>query len=82
MMHDSQKSGPCIVCAEQRVDQEGSSPSGAQMRSVISKGGGNASLASLAGESSRLIGRQGAHREVRSEGHEEKYRVVVEGAIR
>ena len=71
-----QKSAEAIVCAEQRVDQEGSSPSDAQMRSVISKSGGNASLA---GEGSRLTGRQGARREARSEGHEEKYRAVVDG---
>jgi hypothetical protein len=30
-----------VVRAEQRVDQEGSSPSGARMRGVISKSGGN-----------------------------------------
>ena len=34
-----------IRCAEQRVDPEGSSPSGARMRSAISKSGGNSSLA-------------------------------------
>jgi len=34
-----------IVCAEQRVDREGSSPSGARMRSAVSKSGGNSSLA-------------------------------------
>jgi len=34
-----------IVCAGQRVNQEGLSPSGARMRGVISKGGGNALLA-------------------------------------
>ena len=34
-----------VVCAEQRVDQEGSSPSGARMRGAISKSGGNSSLA-------------------------------------
>jgi hypothetical protein len=32
------------VCAEQRVDREGSSPSGARMRSAVSKSGGNSSL--------------------------------------
>jgi hypothetical protein len=31
---------------------------------------------------SQFPGGQGVHREVESEGHEEKYRVVVEGAIR
>jgi hypothetical protein len=31
---------------------------------------------------SQYPGGQGVHREVESEGHEEKYRVVVEGAIR
>ena len=34
-----------VVCAEQRINQEGSSPSGARMRSAVSKSGGNASLA-------------------------------------
>jgi hypothetical protein len=34
-----------IARAEQRVDQEGSSPSGARMRGAISKSGGNSSLA-------------------------------------
>jgi hypothetical protein len=34
-----------IVCAGQRTDREGSSPSGARMRGAISKSGGNASLA-------------------------------------
>jgi hypothetical protein len=34
-----------VVCAEQRVDREGSSPSGARMRSVVSERGGNASRA-------------------------------------
>jgi hypothetical protein len=33
------------VRAEQRVVQEGSSPSGARMRGAISKSGGNSSLA-------------------------------------
>ena len=93
-----------VVCAGQRVVQEGSSPSGARMRSVISERGGNASRAGekrkagvakagtkanagrLAAETSAVLveflGGQGVHREVESEGHEEKYRVVVEGAIR
>jgi hypothetical protein len=66
------------VCAEQRVVQEGSSPSGARMRSVISESGVN----SLAGRRRlRFAGWQGARREVGSEGHEEKYRAVIEGAI-
>jgi hypothetical protein len=34
-----------IVRAEQRVVQEGSSPSGARMRGAISESGGNSSLA-------------------------------------
>ena len=38
-----------IVRAEQRVAQEGSSPSGARMRSAISKSGGNSSLAEEGG---------------------------------
>ena len=66
------------MCAEQRVVQEGSSPSGARMRSVISESGVN----SLAGRRRiGFAGRQGVHREVGSEGHEEKYRAVIEGAI-
>jgi len=40
-----QESAEAIVCAGQRPDQEGSSPSGARMRSAISKSGGNSSLA-------------------------------------
>jgi hypothetical protein len=40
-----------VVCAEQRVAQEGSSPSGARMRGAVSKSGGNASLA---GESEKV----------------------------
>ena len=46
------------------------------MRGVISKSGGNASLA----EAMVDWGGQGVHREVESEGHEEKYRAVIEGA--
>ena len=34
-----------VVCAGQRPDQVGSSPTGARMRGAISKSGGNASLA-------------------------------------
>ncbi len=34
-----------VVFAGQRMDLEGSSPSGARMRGVVSKGGGNASPA-------------------------------------
>ncbi len=94
-----------VVCAGQRVVQEGSSPSGARMRGVISERGGNASWAGERKEGmerpkrarrrkpdtakadlqpphSRFPGGQGVHREVGSEGHEEKCRVVVEGAIR
>jgi hypothetical protein len=44
-MNDDGESYCGIVCAEQRVAQEGRSPSGARMRSAVSKGGGNASLA-------------------------------------
>jgi hypothetical protein len=49
MMHEQEKSDPSIVCAEQRVVQEGSSPSDARMRSVISEGGGSASPAEQSG---------------------------------
>ena len=47
------------------------------MRRAISESGGNASLA--AGRV-WFCGGQGVHREVESEGHEEKYRAVIEGA--
>lgn len=44
-----EKSAEAVVCAGQRPDQEGSSPSGARMRSAVSKGGGNASPAEARG---------------------------------
>ena len=89
-----------IVCAEQRVDREGSSPSGARMRSAISERGGNASRAGREEGMEKpkrarrrkldtakadlepplaVPGGQGVHREVESEGHEEKYRAVIDG---
>ena len=74
-MHVLEKSDCAVVCAEQRIVQEGLSPTGARMRGAISKSGGNASLA---GE--RFSGGQGVHREVESEGHEENYRAVIDGA--
>jgi hypothetical protein len=100
-----EESAEVVVCAGQRVVQEGSSPSGARMRSVISERGGNVSRAGERKEGMetskrarrrkpetakadlqppplQYLGGQGVHREVESEGHEEKYRVVVEGAIR
>ena len=46
------------------------------MRRAISEGGGDASLAAKGGI---YCGGQGVHREVESEGHEEKYRAVIEG---
>jgi hypothetical protein len=49
MMNGQEKSDSGIVCAGQRPDREGSSPSGARMRSAVSKGGGNASLAEARG---------------------------------
>ena len=100
----SEKSAGVVVCAGQRVVQEGSSPSGARMRSVISERGGNASRAGERRKAgSSQSGYEGERREIcsgdsqpffsnSSEGrvstarwdprHEEKYRVVVEGAIR
>ena len=48
-MHAGGESDGCVLCAEQRVDREGSSPSGARMRSAVSKSGGNASLAGKSG---------------------------------
>ncbi len=44
-MSRSEKSAEAVVCAGQRVVQEGSRPSGARMRGVISERGGNASRA-------------------------------------
>ena len=44
-MNTDRESDGRVVRAEQRVDQEGSSPSGARMRGAISKSGGNSSLA-------------------------------------
>src|SRR5450631_3908085 len=38
-----EESDRVVVCAGQRMNQEGSSPSGARMRGAVSKGGGNAS---------------------------------------
>ena len=68
-----------ILCAGQRVAQEGSSPSGALVESAVSKSGGNASLAVACGWRG---GGQGVHREVESEGYAEQYRAVIEpGAI-
>jgi hypothetical protein len=46
---------PLVVCAEQRVNQEGSSPSGARMRGAVSKSGGNASLAEARGRYVRSL---------------------------
>jgi hypothetical protein len=42
-MHDPGKSDRPVVRAGQRAGQEGQSPSGARMRGVVSKDGGNAS---------------------------------------
>jgi hypothetical protein len=52
-----------MKCAEQRVAQEGSSPSGARMRSAVSKGGVNS-----------LAGREGKVRRCLN-GHESESRI-------
>lgn len=70
-----QKSADGIGCAGQRVSLEGESPSDARTRGVISKSGGNASLAPTAG-----WGGQGVHREVESDGCAEKHRAVIDGS--
>src|ERR1017187_2723436 len=50
------------------------------MRGAISESGGNSSLARESRDSfPPLFGGQGVHREVESEGHEEKYRAVING---
>ena len=66
-----------IVCAGQRVAQEGSSPSGALMESTVSKSGGNASLAVACGLRG---GGQGVHREVESEGYATRLSFVLAAA--
>ena len=48
-VHVFEESDSGTVCAEQRVDREGSSPSGARMRGAVSKSGGNSSLAGKSG---------------------------------
>ena len=63
------------MCARQRMNREGLSPSGARIRSAVSKGGGNASLASISNDA----GGQGVRREAESEGHAENHRAVIEG---
>src|ERR1019366_5166102 len=50
------------------------------MRGAISESGGNSSLARESrAPFPQLSGGQGVHREVESEGHEEKYRAVING---
>ena len=62
-MNRNEESDPIVVCAGQRPDQEGSSPSGARMRSAVSKSGGNASLAEARGKVwRRLLGHEGESR--------------------
>ena len=46
-LYDMMKSDAVKVCAGQRPDQVGSSPTGARVRGAISKGGGNASSAGM-----------------------------------
>ena len=96
---DEQSYDP-VVRAEQCVDQEGSSPSGARMRGAISKSGDKTPLAEETEgmdtskrarrrkpdtakaeleHCSLCSGGQGVHREMESEGHEEKYRAVIDG---
>jgi len=67
MMNGPEKSDSAIVCAGQRVVQEGSSPSGARMRGVISERGGNASRAGERRKAwSSQSGHEGECREIRS----------------
>jgi len=67
MMNGPEKSDSAILCAGQRVVQEGSSPSGARMRSVISERGGNASRAGERRKAwSSQSGHEGERREIRS----------------
>lgn len=74
-MHDTEKSDFGIVCAGQRMSQEGSSPSGARMRSAVSKGG-----VMPRRPAGLLAGGQGVRSDPESEGFEEKYRAAINGA--
>ena len=47
MMNGMEKSDSVIVCAGQRPDRVGWSPTGTRVGSAISKSGGNASLAGV-----------------------------------
>ena len=59
---DERVAAGSVVCAGQRHDQEGSSPSGARMRGAVSKGGGNASLAGERKVWRTLYGHEGESR--------------------
>jgi hypothetical protein len=72
--HWSEKSAEAIVCAGQRMSQEDSSPSGARMRSTVSKGG-----VMPRQPAAEAVGRQGVWSDPESEGFEEKYRAAING---
>lgn len=73
MMNGTKKSDSSIVCARQRMSQEGSSPSGARLRGAVSKGG-----VMPRRPAGLLAGGQGVRSDPVSEGFEEKYRAVIE----
>lgn len=52
---DKRVADESVVCAGQRMDQEGQSPPDSQMRGVISKSGGNTSLAEAIGSEDRVF---------------------------
>ena len=53
-MNGGGESYDVVVCAEQRVDQAGSSPAGARTRGAVSKGGSNASPAGASAPEGRV----------------------------
>ena len=73
-LYVDEKSDEAIVCAGQRMSQEGSSPSGARMRSAVSKGG-----VMPRQPAAEAVGRQGVRSDPESEGFEEKYRAAING---
>ena len=82
MTHGLAKSDFAVVCAGQRVVQEGSSPSDARMRSVISERGGNASRAGERRKVWRsLHGHEGESRTQPRQTWSHRTRITSEGRV-
>ena len=73
MTNGIKKSDGSILCAGQRVNQVGLSPTGPETTGPYPKAG------VIPCWPERISGGQGVHREVESEGFEENHRVVIEG---